>query len=304
VSADILRRDAELRVVLTRLQQRSAAQNEASKLIGQAKAKKDEAQAGALMAEVAGLKEQIQKGRKKSGRCRQHSMIFSDHPQFPAAMFPTAPTKNPIEIRRFGRNLRSLSSQRSTSSSRKSGQMISKRRPAYRARAFVVLKRGWRGSTRHRPIHARTCTRSNSANVEMSPPYLVRDQAMFGTGQLPKFADDLFHTTTTTGWWPTAEVPLTISCASKILTRRSCISLHRYTPASARGGSGGQGHPRHDPHAPILQSGIGLDHTSGTVDPGARAHDELREEVLSASACISDHAALRRRYRVPGQEDL
>ncbi|HTC18118.1 MAG TPA: serine--tRNA ligase, partial [Stellaceae bacterium] len=45
--------------------------------------------------------------------------------------------------------------------------------------------------------------------TEISPPYLVRDEAAFGTGQLPKFADDLFRTTT--GLWliPTAEVPLT-----------------------------------------------------------------------------------------------
>ncbi len=45
--------------------------------------------------------------------------------------------------------------------------------------------------------------------LEVSPPYLVRDEALFGTGQLPKFAEDLFRTTD--GRWliPTAEVPLT-----------------------------------------------------------------------------------------------
>ena len=45
--------------------------------------------------------------------------------------------------------------------------------------------------------------------TEVVPPLLVRDAAVFGTGQLPKFADDLFHTTT--GLWlvPTAEVSLT-----------------------------------------------------------------------------------------------
>ncbi|HEV2265155.1 MAG TPA: serine--tRNA ligase [Stellaceae bacterium] len=45
--------------------------------------------------------------------------------------------------------------------------------------------------------------------IEVAPPLLVRDAAVFGTGQLPKFADDLFRTTT--GLWlvPTAEVSLT-----------------------------------------------------------------------------------------------
>ncbi len=52
---------------------------------------------------------------------------------------------------------------------------------------------------------------------EISPPLLVRDEAVFGTGQLPKFAEDLFRTTE--GLWliPTAEVPLTNLVADEIL---------------------------------------------------------------------------------------
>jgi seryl-tRNA synthetase len=52
---------------------------------------------------------------------------------------------------------------------------------------------------------------------EVSPPLLVRDEAVFGTGQLPKFAEDLFRTTE--GLWliPTAEVPLTNLVADEIL---------------------------------------------------------------------------------------
>jgi seryl-tRNA synthetase len=45
--------------------------------------------------------------------------------------------------------------------------------------------------------------------LEVAPPLLVRDQAVFGTGQLPKFADDLFHTTDARWLIPTAEVSLT-----------------------------------------------------------------------------------------------
>jgi seryl-tRNA synthetase len=52
---------------------------------------------------------------------------------------------------------------------------------------------------------------------EVVPPLLVRDQTVFGTGQLPKFAQDLFRTTD--GFWliPTAEVPLTNLVADEIL---------------------------------------------------------------------------------------
>src|SRR5678815_23707 len=58
----LLKQDKDLRELLVRLQNSQARRNEASKLIGQAKAKKDEAGAAALMAEVAGLKDAIQQG--------------------------------------------------------------------------------------------------------------------------------------------------------------------------------------------------------------------------------------------------
>ena len=53
--------------------------------------------------------------------------------------------------------------------------------------------------------------------MEVQPPLLVRDDAMYGTGQLPKFAEDLFRTTD--GRWliPTAEVPLTNLVREEIL---------------------------------------------------------------------------------------
>jgi seryl-tRNA synthetase len=63
--------------------------------------------------------------------------------------------------------------------------------------------------------------------TEVSPPLLVRDDAVFGTSQLPKFAEDLFRTTD--GYWliPTAEVPLTNLVAGEILDE-SALPL-RYT---------------------------------------------------------------------------
>jgi seryl-tRNA synthetase len=53
--------------------------------------------------------------------------------------------------------------------------------------------------------------------TEVAPPTLVNDAAMYGTGQLPKFSEDLFHTDD--GYWliPTAEVPLTNLVAGEIV---------------------------------------------------------------------------------------
>lgn len=53
---------------------------------------------------------------------------------------------------------------------------------------------------------------------EVSPPYLVRSQAMYGAGQLPKFAEDAFVTTNDYWLIPTAEVPLTTLVAEQILS--------------------------------------------------------------------------------------
>ncbi|MBV8088490.1 MAG: serine--tRNA ligase [Alphaproteobacteria bacterium] len=67
--------------------------------------------------------------------------------------------------------------------------------------------------------------------AEVSPPLLVRDQAVFGTGQLPKFAEDLFQTKD--GYWliPTAEVPLTNLVASEILDEsRLPLRFTAWTP--------------------------------------------------------------------------
>jgi len=96
----------------------------------------------------------------------------------------------------------------------------------------------------------------------------VRDQAMFGTGQLPKFADDLFHTTTDYWLVPTAEVPLTNLVREQFWTRRSChFRFTAYTPCfRAEAGAAGKD-TRGMIDAPILQSGIGLDHHAGTVRP-------------------------------------
>ena len=57
--------------------------------------------------------------------------------------------------------------------------------------------------------------------IEVSPPSLVRENALYGTGQLPKFSEDLFKTNS--GHWliPTAEVPLTNIIADEIIPSQS-----------------------------------------------------------------------------------
>ncbi|HWD49408.1 MAG TPA: hypothetical protein VG309_05740, partial [Rhizomicrobium sp.] len=83
---EILKKDRELRDLLVALQGAQARRNEASKLIGQAKAKKDEAQASSLMAEVAGLKDEIQTGEERERELKKAlDDVLAGIPNLPAA---------------------------------------------------------------------------------------------------------------------------------------------------------------------------------------------------------------------------
>jgi len=67
--------------------------------------------------------------------------------------------------------------------------------------------------------------------TEMVPPFLVRDNAAYGTGQLPKFGEDLFKTTNNFWLIPTAEVPLTNLVADSILDEEKLpLRMTAYTP--------------------------------------------------------------------------
>ena len=67
--------------------------------------------------------------------------------------------------------------------------------------------------------------------TEVAPPLLVRGQALYGTGQLPKFGDDLFRTTDDRWLIPTAEVPLTNLVADRILDEESLpLRFAAWTP--------------------------------------------------------------------------
>ncbi|HCR86123.1 MAG TPA: serine--tRNA ligase [Alphaproteobacteria bacterium] len=78
--------------------------------------------------------------------------------------------------------------------------------------------------------------------MECSVPYLVRDNAAFGTGQLPKFEEDLFKTTTGHYLIPTAEIPVTNLVAQKILKEEHLpLRLAAYTPCfRSEAGSAGK----------------------------------------------------------------
>ncbi len=194
-SADVLKRDAELRALLTRLQQAQARRNEASKLIGQAKAKKDETQASALMAEVAGLKDEIQKGEDEQRELEAAvGKVLETIPNIPAPDVPDGTDeKANREIRRVGSKPgMNFKPKEHFDLGEKLGQMDFEAAARMSGSRFVVLKKGLARLERAIAQFMLDLHTEHFGYTEVSPPYLVRDDAMYGTGQLPKFKEDLF----------------------------------------------------------------------------------------------------------------
>ena len=209
VSAEVLKRDAELRALLTRLQTAQARRNEASKLIGQAKAKKDDAQAQALMAEVAGLKDQIQKGEEEERRLQAAVNEFlAGIPNLPADYVPVGADEHAnVEIRRWGEKPKfDFKPKEHFDLGEGLRQMDFEAAARMSGARFVVLKghlaRLERAIAQFMlDLHTEGARENNPTErieiggyTEVSPPLLVRDRALYGTSQLPKFEEDLFFT--------------------------------------------------------------------------------------------------------------
>src|SRR5580704_18227679 len=101
---ELLRLDAELRRVLTEAQEAQAIRNDLSKRIGQAKAKKDEAEAQRLMAEVESFKAILGEGSAKEAALRAHlDEKLAALPNIPAADVPVGEDEHGnVELRRWG----------------------------------------------------------------------------------------------------------------------------------------------------------------------------------------------------------
>ena len=210
---DLLARDRELRALQARLQEAQARRNEASRAIGAAKAHKDEQRSAALMAEVAGLKEQIQRGEEQERHLKRAlDTALAALPNIPAADVPDgADESDNLEVirRRFGTAPEFGAPREHYQLGEDLGEMDFQRAAKISGARFVFLTGTLARLERALGNFMLDLHTREFGYREVSPPLLVRGDAAFGTGQLPKFDEDLFRTTT--GYWiiPTAEVPLT-----------------------------------------------------------------------------------------------
>ncbi len=219
VSAEILAIDETRRAGILAAEQALADRNAASKLVGTAKASGDEAEferlrvlVGAKKAEIAELEEQakVEDARLRDILMGLPNVVYDD--------VPDGSTENDnIEIHTWGKprkfnfaplehyDLPAAVGLDFATAARLSGAR------------FVVL-RGAMARVNRALVQFMLDTHTEKHGLnELNTPVLVREEAMYGTNQLPKFAEDSYQTTN--GWWliPTSEVPLTNTVAGQML---------------------------------------------------------------------------------------
>jgi seryl-tRNA synthetase len=246
----LLAQDKALRELLTALQTQQARRNDASKLIGQAKQKKDEALAKSLLDEVAGLKDEIQKGEAQQRALEEAlKQALAVVPNIPADDVPEGADEKanvPVESRAFGKPPAITAPKQHFEIGEALGQMDFERAAKVSGARFVYLKGDMARLERAIAAFMLDTHTEEFGYTEVSPPVLVHSQAMFGTGQLPKFQDDLFRIETGEGdpFWlvPTAEVPLTNYVADEILNEAELpLRMTAFTPCfRAEAGAAGR----------------------------------------------------------------
>lgn len=216
-AASILAVDGERRALETTLQERQAERNRLSREIGEAK--RTGADASALLARVAELKDEVKAGeeRLRELQARLESLLAS-HPNRLADDVPDGPDASANRV------VRVVGTPRRFAFEPKPHEVLGARLGMSLERAaklsgsrFVVLSGQLARLERALAAFMLDLQTKEHGYREVSVPLLVRDEALFGTGQLPKFAEDLFRVSS--GHWliPTAEVPLTNLVADEIL---------------------------------------------------------------------------------------
>src|SRR5262245_44104655 len=201
-AAQLAALDEPRREGVTRLQEAQARRNAASKEIGKAKAAKDEAKAQALMAEVAALKDELDSGEKAQSEADKalHDAL-SVIPNLPADDVPEgADEKGNQLVRKVGEPPKFTWTNKPKQHfeiGEALGLMDFETAAKLSGSRFVVLKgqlaqleRALAAFTLD--IHTAPEGGGIGGYTEIMPPYLVRNDVMFGTGQLPKFRDDQF----------------------------------------------------------------------------------------------------------------
>jgi len=225
-AARLIALDDSRRSHITKLQEAQERRNAASKEIGKAKGSGDDARAQELIDEVAQIKAFIQSGEEEErklnadletamavipnlphddvpvGEDESDNTLYRTHGEKPVFSF----NEHPKEHFELGEAL---------------GDMDFGTAAKLSGSRFVLLKGQIARLERALGQFMIDLHTQENGYTEVSPPLLVHSDPLYGTGQLPKFEEDLFKTTTDHYLIPTAEVPLTNLVAGEIVPQDS-----------------------------------------------------------------------------------
>jgi seryl-tRNA synthetase len=194
LSSQVLALDAERRQIITALQDAQSRRNQISKDVGKAKAAKDEAKAQALMAEIGDLKERVTTGEaeEKAISARLDDLL-AGIPNLPAQDVPVGDESANKEIRRWGEPVKfAFTPKQHFELGEALGLMDFETAAKISGSRFVVLKGALARMERALASFMLDLQTGQGGYLEVNPPMLVRDHAMYGTAQLPKFLQDQF----------------------------------------------------------------------------------------------------------------
>jgi seryl-tRNA synthetase len=197
LSAGLIALDERRRAAIAALQAAQERRNALSKEIGQAKAKKDEARAAELMAEVAHLKDgapALEAAEREASAALDKAL--ADIPNTPSPDVPVGEDEHEnVERHRFGAPRDLAMAKEHFGIGEAMGLMDFETAAKLSGSRFVVLRGELARLERALGQFMLDLHTGEHGYTEVAPPLLVRDEVMFGTAQLPKFRDDQFRAT-------------------------------------------------------------------------------------------------------------
>lgn len=220
LSDEIIALDAQRRAHVFNLQEMQERRNAASKEIGQAMATGDKERAEKLKEEVSALKSAFTEAEQEERRLNQAlEDVLCRIPNVPLDDIPVGPDESAnVEVRKYGKPKEfAFAPKEHFEIGEALGGMDFERAGRMSGARFTILSGMLARLERALGQFMLDIHTNEHGYREVSAPILVRDEALYGTSQLPKFSEDLFQTTD--GRWliPTAEVPLTNLVREEIL---------------------------------------------------------------------------------------
>jgi seryl-tRNA synthetase len=219
-AADLVALDDVRRANITQLQDAQTRRNAASKEIGMAMGSGDAERAQELKAEVGRLKDSMAELEKAAAAAEDElTRAMEVIPNLPLDDVPVGEDEAANVEHRISGQKRpfAFEPKQHFEIGEALGQMDFERAAKLAGSRFTVLNRDLARLERALGQFMIDLHTEEHGYIEVNPPLLVTGQTMYGTGQLPKFAEDLFHTTDDRWLIPTAEVPLTNLVAGDIL---------------------------------------------------------------------------------------